>query len=121
MPDLHVPPDWRDAAARIAHKDVHRVMVIGAADAGKSTLCRFLLGKARARGRTSVLLDADVGQKTVGPPACVTPAGGDSSKLAFVCTTDPVQGWRRVVDRARWLAHEVDSDLVVVSTSGLLA
>ena len=31
------------------------------------------------------------------------------------------QGWRRVVDGARWLAHEVDSDLVVVNTSGLLA
>jgi len=101
MPDLHEPPDWSDVAARITHESVRRVMVIGAADVGKSTFCHFLLRTARAGGRTAALLDTDVGQKTVGPPACVTPAGGDSSKLAFVGTTDPVQGWWRVVDGAR--------------------
>ena len=121
MPDLHEPPDWSDVAARITHESVRRVMVVGAADVGKSTFCHFLLRTARAGGRTAALLDTDVGQKTVGPPACVTVAEGDSSKLVFVGTTDPVQGWRRVVDGARWLAHEVNSDLVIVNTSGLLA
>jgi polynucleotide 5'-hydroxyl-kinase GRC3/NOL9 len=120
MPDLHEPPEWSDVAARITHESVRRVMVIGAADVGKSTFCRFLFRTARAGGRTTALLDTDVGQKTVGPPACVTLAEGNSSKLAFVGTTDPVQGWRRVVDGARRLAHEVDSDLLVVNTGGLV-
>jgi hypothetical protein len=121
MPDLHEPPEWSDVAARITHESVRRVMVIGAADVGKSTFCHFLLRTARAGGRTAALLDTDVGQKTVGPPACVSLAEGNSSKLVFVGATDPVQGWRRVVDGARWLAHEVDSGLVIVNTSGLLA
>src|SRR3954451_21991417 len=63
-------------------------LVLGAADVGKSTFCRFLLGHLRARGRRTALLDTDVGQKTVGPPACVTLAGADRSALFFVGTTD---------------------------------
>ena len=119
--DLHVPPDWRDAAARIAHKDVRRVMVVGAADVGKSSLCRFLLGEASARGRTAALLDTDVGQKMIGPAACMTLAEVSSGKLVFVGTIDPVRGWRRVVEGTRVLAQTVDSDLVITNTSGLLA
>src|SRR4051812_43409815 len=45
--DPLVPPGWRAAVAAITHQDVRRVMVIGAADVGKSTLCRVLLGAAR--------------------------------------------------------------------------
>ena len=119
--DLHVPPDWSDAAAWIANSSVRRVMVIGAADVGKSTLCRFLLEEARARGRMAALLDTDVGQKMIGPPACLTLTEGSSSKLVFVGTIDPVRGWRRVVDGTRVLAQTVGSDLVITNTSGLLA
>src|SRR3954471_20845945 len=98
-----VPPGWSTAVAAITHPDVRRVMVIGAADIGKSTFCRVLLGAARASGRTAALLDADVGQKTVGPPACVTASEASGSRLVFVGTTDPVRGWRCVVDGTRTL------------------
>src|SRR3954447_17169286 len=93
-----VPPGWRAAVAAVTHADVRRVMVIGAADVGKSTFCRILLGAARASGRTAALLDTDVGQKTVGPPACVTASEASGSRLVFVGTTDPVRGRRHVVD-----------------------
>ncbi len=79
--DVQIPPDWDDAAARIANGGLRRVMVLGAADGGKSTFCRFLLDELRARDRRAALLDADIGQKTVSPPACVTLAEADRSTL----------------------------------------
>jgi len=119
--DLHVPPGWSDAAASMTHEGVRRLMVIGAADVGKSTVCRFLLGEARAKGRKAALLDTDVGQKTVGLPACVTLAKADRSTLVFIGSVEPVRGWRRVVGGTRVLADEADLDLVITNTSGLLA
>src|SRR5215211_2632557 len=88
-----VAPGWRAAVMDIMHQDVRRVMVIEAADVGKSTFCCVLLGPARASGRTAALLYTDVGQKTVGPLACVTASEEGGSRLVFVGTTDPVRGW----------------------------
>jgi polynucleotide 5'-hydroxyl-kinase GRC3/NOL9 len=64
-----VPPDWAAAMERIAAGDVRRVLVLGPGDAGKSTFCRVLLRHAVRNGRGVALLDADPGQKLVGPPA----------------------------------------------------
>src|SRR2546423_12709494 len=47
------------------------VMLIGGLDSGKSTLARALLGAALGSGRRSAYLDADLGQKCVGPPGTI--------------------------------------------------
>ncbi len=118
---LHVPSDWAEAAERIGREGACRVLVLGAADRGKSTLCRFLVESAAEYGRSAALLDADVGQKTLGPPACVTGGDGQGAILFFVGTTNPVRGWRRLVEGTRRLARGLDAELVVANTSGLLA
>jgi polynucleotide 5'-hydroxyl-kinase GRC3/NOL9 len=41
--------------------------------------------------------------------------------LSFVGTTNPVLGWRRLIDGVRRLVGQADADLVVANTSGLLA
>ena len=46
-------------------------MLIGGLDTGKTTLALLAVRQAMAAGRTAVLVDADVGNSTVGPPACV--------------------------------------------------
>lgn len=46
-------------------------MLIGGLDTGKTTLALDAARQALAEGRTPVLVDADVGNSTVGPPACV--------------------------------------------------
>jgi polynucleotide 5'-hydroxyl-kinase GRC3/NOL9 len=119
-PVLHAPPEWVEAAEHICRHAPARVLVIGARDTGKSTFCRFLYDAATQLGRSAALLDTDVGQKTVGPPACVTLKDRYGLKLAFVGATNPVLGWRRLVEGTRRLAHEADADLLVVNTSGLL-
>ena len=126
---LDVPPDWARAAARIADGEARRVLVLGARDVGKSALCRVILDVAAAAGRAVALLDADVGQKMVGPPACVTlgrPApdcGLALAALAFIGSTSPVQAWGPTMEALRKLAAESEAkaDALVINTGGLLA
>lgn len=98
--------------------------MLGPADSGKSTLCRFLLRAASARD--PALLDADPAQKLVGPPACVTlgRCGADGelalSALTFIGALDPLRGWRRLVAGTERLASEAAAGLLLANTSGLL-
>jgi polynucleotide 5'-hydroxyl-kinase GRC3/NOL9 len=123
VPD--VPADWAAAVRRILGGDIRRILVLGSKDAGKSSFCRVLLREAARMGRAAELLDADPGQKIVGPPACATLVRGLSSTptaLAFVGVLDPLRGWHRLVDgSARLVAEVSDHALLVVNTSGLLA
>jgi polynucleotide 5'-hydroxyl-kinase GRC3/NOL9 len=107
---IDVPPDWREALAA-GLDGSKRILLLGPRDAGKSTFARALLAAAAARLMHAALLDLDVGQKLVGPPACVTlgrsgPNGLDLLGLAFVGTTDPVRGWRPLVAGAERLSRE---------------
>lgn len=46
-------------------------MLIGGLDTGKTTVALEAVRQAAAAGRSAVLVDADIGISTVGPPACV--------------------------------------------------
>jgi polynucleotide 5'-hydroxyl-kinase GRC3/NOL9 len=118
-----------DRAARHART----VLFIGGLDAGKSTLARATAAFALRVGRTVAYLDADVAQKTVGPPATVgmrhirepddltLDRMADADALGFVGSTSaqdhlvPLVGaLQRLRDRARGEG----ADLLVVDTGG---
>jgi polynucleotide 5'-hydroxyl-kinase GRC3/NOL9 len=109
------------------------VLFIGGLDAGKSTLARATCAYALRLGRKVAYLDADVAQKTVGPPATVglrmiadpddltLEHMADADALGFVGSTSsedhllPLVGaLQRLRDRAR----ADGADLVVVDTGG---
>jgi polynucleotide 5'-kinase involved in rRNA processing len=125
-----------DALVERAVQSANTIALIGALDTGKSTLARRLLAQALAAGRTGALVDADVGQKTVGPPTTVTlkmvrePADLEPGRIEipdqmhFAESTSPqghllpiVAGASRVVAKAR----ELGADFVVVDSSGLVS
>jgi polynucleotide 5'-hydroxyl-kinase GRC3/NOL9 len=112
------------------------VLLVGGLDTGKSTLSRSLLSAAIAAGRTVAFLDADVGQKTVGPPATISLkrlgsaedleperlAEGDA--LSFVGAISPEGHLLSVLAGVASLyrmAVEGGADFVVVDTSGLVS
>lgn len=112
------------------------VLLVGGLDTGKSTLARALLAAALEAGRPSALLDADVGQKSVGPPATISlkvfrapgdldaAAAGDADALSFVGSTSPEGHLLPVVTGVATLyrrAEEAGADFVVVDTSGLVS
>ena len=68
--ELEILPEWEQAAeAVLARPGV--VVLLGASDSGKTTLCRILAEHWRAAGRTLGLVDGDIGQPSIGPPATV--------------------------------------------------
>lgn len=81
---LHIPDDWQAAIGRIAAEGAERVVVIGSTDCGKSSFVRALLAADPSRDA----IDADPGQKLVGPPGTVSlgrpGAGGEIDPAGFV-------------------------------------
>ena len=125
-----------EALVERAVRDKRTVLVIGGLDTGKTTLSRALLRAALEAGRVCAFLDADVGQKTVGPPATVTlkllrrVEDLEPERLAredllwFVGSTSPEGHLLQVVTAVARLfreAKERGADLVVVDTSGLVS
>lgn len=112
------------------------VLLVGGLDTGKSTLSRQLLEAAAAAGRPAAYLDADVGQKTVGPPATISLKHVRSARdlepevfsvedaLSFVGSTSPEGHLLQVVTglaRLHRLAVEAGAEFVVVDSSGLVS
>lgn len=111
-------------------------VLIGGMDSGKSTLARRIAAAGISEGLTVGLLDADVGQSTIGPPTTVglrlCRSGADlgpeamrqADHLAFAGSISPqghllplVTGTRLLLDRAKAQGAE----LVVVDTTGLVS
>jgi polynucleotide 5'-hydroxyl-kinase GRC3/NOL9 len=112
------------------------VVLVGGLDTGKSTLSRLLLSAAVAAGRPAAYLDADVGQKTVGPPATIglrrirgeadlhPDRVAEADALSFVGSTSPEGHLLPVVAGVATLhrkAVQDGADFVVVDTSGLVS
>lgn len=108
-------------------------MLIGGLDTGKTTIALNAVRHALAAGRKPVLVDADVGISTVGPPACVgvkvfaQPEDLDRlnepDALQFVGTITPsrlvlqqVVATAAMVERARQLGDPVIIDTTAAVT-----
>ncbi len=130
--DLEVPPEWNAAAGRFLQQS-GPVMVLGAPDAGKSTLCRYLVYRAYAAGHQAALVDLDLGQSHLGPPATLglglfpPRRPGDEALhadgLHFIGQTSPVGAILEVAVGSRVLVDLAVSrgcTRLVINTSGLV-
>ncbi len=126
MTSLHISSAWQATADRLCAADWRRVVVLGARDRGKSTFCRYLAQRLADQAGTVGVLDCDLGQKLVGPPACVTlafadPRGAlDLARLRFVGETNPVLAMAGVIASVARLAGQAGGHQLVVNTSGLI-
>ena len=110
------------------------VMLIGAPDTGKTTLCHFLISQALRQGIRTAYVDGDIGQSVIGPPttlgmALLEEPPEDFSHLPwdllyFIGSPSPARhllpvavGLKRLVDKAK----EKGAELIVVDTTGLVA
>ncbi|REK12587.1 MAG: hypothetical protein DWQ40_11135 [Actinobacteria bacterium] len=108
-------------------------MLTGSVDTGKTTLGLLAARMALAEGRTVAYVDADVGNTTIGPPACVglrvlddlddLDRISEPDQLHFVGTINPtrlvlqqVVATAAMTDRARMMA-----DLVIIDTTAVVS
>jgi polynucleotide 5'-hydroxyl-kinase GRC3/NOL9 len=122
MNDCEVPEVWREALGALA-EGPRQALVVGATDAGKSTFCRWL---AEVWGVETWLIDADVGQSQLGPPAtigCGKAGGGRMTTEAafFVGDVSPVTSAAAGLGafaRAVRAVREAGAARVVIDTTG---
>ncbi len=70
--DIDIPDSWEKAAFSILSNRYRKIFVLGGIDRGKSTFCRYLAESILEAGEKVAYVDADVGQKDIGPPATIT-------------------------------------------------
>ena len=129
---LQILPEWEAVAQRFLELG-GTVMVLGAMDTGKSTLSRYLVHRAYVAGQPAGLVDLDLGQSHLGPPACLglgrfpPLVRGDDvlfpQGLYFIGQTSPLGAILEVAVGCRVLADQALSgglQHLVVNTSGLV-
>jgi polynucleotide 5'-hydroxyl-kinase GRC3/NOL9 len=128
-----IPSSWTDAANEILELQMRpaTVMVMGTVDAGKSSLCTYVINKLLHEKRKVAVLDGDLGQSDLGPPCSiaynlvakpVTDLFNLEAKNAFfVGATSPSTAVDKVVEGLVLLRREIletNPDFIVINTDG---
>ena len=126
---IDIPPSWSRSVEHILRHRWRKILVIGAGDRGKSTYCHVLCEHLLTAGHTVALVDADIGQKDVGPPAAITlgyPTLGQPLKHTspagwyFVGAVSPIRHLLPMVVGTQQLIEQAQAQRVVVNTTGLV-
>lgn len=120
---IRVSRQWLDLLKQLP-QDKGRVIVIGGSDTGKTTLCRWLLSKLPEQTRPA-LVDSDIGQSTVGPPACIGWRKAGRTEYQFTFTGDITPATHPTATlagtcRAVLAAETAGANMVLLDTSGYL-
>lgn len=122
---------WKDAVKRILGKP-KRVMIVGATDTGKSTLTTYLSNIAYENHLKVGVIDGDVGQGDLAPPACIGAAQIRNQLLdlrdvsaeyyRFIGFISPMGVEKLVVDNMKEILDRISitSDICLINTDGYI-
>jgi len=125
-----IPVSWREAVSALLELAEGTAVVVGGADAGKTTLCTFLANSLIREGRRVSVVDADIGQTDLGPPTsmgagevtryAVSLSQIEPSERLFIGFTSPGRVKGKVIRYVKRLAvrHAGPEKLVIVNTDG---
>ncbi len=129
MPQFDIPVDWERSAADIIRHRWRKVLIIGNVDSGKSTYGAFLSHRFLAAGFGVAIVDADIGQKDIGPPATITLGYPESTgpladlkpaAVYFVGAVSPVGRLLPMVVGTRRLVDAAQAAFVLINTTGFV-
>jgi polynucleotide 5'-hydroxyl-kinase GRC3/NOL9 len=130
--EIIAPKEWY-ALLDVLKEEKGIVLLLGATDTGKSTLAKFLILNLCQQGLKVVLVDSDIGQSTLGPPATIGLSVFKSDpdwevvlsppEIFFVGSTTPeghfplfLKGVRRMLDKA----ISYGTELILIDTTGFV-
>ena len=131
--DGTIPASWNKPVEAVLGLQKHPafVMILGAADCGKSSLCTFLLNKLTDGKFKVAVLDGDLGQSDIGPSGtigyaltskCIADLYDLKLRNAFfVGVTSPLKVVAKVIEGLTALKAEIfqqQADFVLVNTDG---
>jgi polynucleotide 5'-hydroxyl-kinase GRC3/NOL9 len=131
--EIAAPREWF-GLLDVLEKEKGVAILLGATDTGKSTLANFLILNLCRRGLKVALVDADIGQSSLGPPATIGLSVFKSDpdwevvlsppEIFLVGSTTPeghfplhLKGIKRMVDKA----SSYDTEWILVDTTGFVS
>ncbi len=110
------------------------IMVLGAADSGKSSFCTYMVNKLTESNRKIAILDGDLGQSDIGPSASIgyAVASKPITELYnlrlqngyFVGVTSPIMAINKAVEGLTSMMNEAvgrQADFILVNTDGFIS
>ncbi|NJE08984.1 polyhydroxyalkanoate depolymerase [Thermococcus sp. M39] len=129
-----VPEDRRDILRILEnHKKPVKVMILGGVDSGKTTLATFLANELLSLGFKVAVIDSDIGQKGILPPATISLGFPDvlfesfgeikACKHYFVGSITPNQFFGEMIAGVKILTEEAEkkADVIIIDTTGLIS
>jgi len=127
-----IPASWESVSEElISGRKLLTVMVMGDVDSGKTSFCTYLANKALKKKLKVAVIDADLGQSDIGPPATigfsriVTPVKDlfevEAESARFIGLTSPSGVITDVIENLSSLkniALKIAINLLVVNTDG---
>jgi polynucleotide 5'-hydroxyl-kinase GRC3/NOL9 len=130
--ELAMPGDWIPIVQKLQSQD-GTVIVLGKSDSGKTSLIKLLTYFLVKRNRKIGIIDLDIGQSTLGPPATIAMSTVDKNKLKdgnipiehmlFIGMISPAGCIDRFLDRICKLysiSQKKKIDTLIVDTTGLV-
>jgi len=125
-----VPRTWRLAAEALTEMRTGVVAIVGGTDVGKSSLCAYIANELLSKGLAVRLIDADVGQADIGPPATICSAVASAHfpalfdlepcRLIFIGHVTPSHVQSKLIDGINRLieADPENEFLTIINTDG---
>ncbi len=127
-----IPKSWKDAVDGVLFSgELVSILVMGDVDRGKTSFCTYLANHALKKGRKVGIIDGDLGQSDIGPPATVGLArvvkpivglfDAQAESVAFVGATTPSKAFNASLNALKTLkskSQEMDIDFLIVNTDG---
>ena len=128
-----IPTSWNKPVESVLglQKRPAVVMILGAADCGKSSLCIYLLNKLIDGKSKVAVLDGDLGQSDIGPSGTIAYALTSKhipdlydlrlKNAFFVGVTSPIKAIAKVIEGLTAMKAEIfqqQADFVIVNTDG---
>lgn len=120
---------WKGVIDTIRDSRPKRVMLVGATDTGKSTLATYISNVAVADGLGVGMVDSDIGQGDIAPPACIGSCmvreqvldlrDLEADEYYFIGRLTPVGAEDHLIVGVTYLINNLKSaDMVIVNTDG---
>jgi len=127
-----IPKSWEDAADGVlALEAPASILTMGGIDSGKTSLCTYLANRMLKNQRKVAIIDGDLGQSDLGPPATVGLArlteptvdlfSIQPESTVFVGATTPSKAFHASLNALKTLREkglEMGTDFLIVNTDG---
>jgi polynucleotide 5'-hydroxyl-kinase GRC3/NOL9 len=123
---------WSNIITNILNTNRKRIIIIGSSDTGKSTLTLYLANKLISEGYKPLIIDSDIGQGELAPPACIGAkiltkqtidlAKSNPNRINFIGNIQPIGYELRIINCIKKIYNRLNrhDSITIINTDGYI-